>query len=88
MTNEQESRQRTLEDNEARTPAEETEFNALNALDEACEELAEAQATLATAVAVQPVPTPDPLAADKQAVIDAQARVDAANVALTAAQAA
>ena len=86
ITQDQENRQKSLEDNASRTPAEENEFNALNALDEAGEDLADAQAALATAVANEAPPTPDPLAAEKQAVVDAQARVDAANTALTAAQ--
>ncbi len=83
----QKARQTALENNAARTPAEDNEFNALNALDEAFENLGDAQAALATAVAAQPAPTPDPVAAEKAAVVAAQAIVDTDQAAVTAAQA-
>ncbi len=88
MTPDQETQLKDLEANTARTPEEEAVRVALLELDERSENLSDAQATLAAAVAAQTPPVPDPLAADKQAVVDAQAAVDTASAALATAEAA
>ncbi len=78
MTDAQEARMRELEANTSRTPGEEAVFNALLALDERSEELAEAKSAN---------PVPDPVAVAQSRVDQAAKAYDDAEAALTQAPA-
>lgn len=88
MTDANETLLASLEANANRTPEEEAARVALLELDEREETKVEKDQALADAIANNPTPTPDPVVAAHQAVVEAQAALDKAQADADAAVAA